>query len=383
MTDNNRYDVAIAGGGLAGLAASIEVARAGYKVVLFEKEKYPFHKVCGEYVSMESWTYLESLGFPLEQLDLPLIKKFLLSSPSGKTFETRLPLGGFGISRWILDDTLATIAKNAGVTILQQTKVEDVTFSNDEFALSASGPEGKIHVQSKICFAAFGKRSNLDIKWKRSFLSAQDKRLDNFVAVKYHLQADWPGEMIGLHNFRNGYCGISKIEDGKFCLCYMVRAEELQKAGNDISALQKTLLAKNPVLRKILNEAAIDTGFPITISQINFQDKTRVENHMIMLGDAAGMITPLCGNGMSIALHTGKIGAGLAVDYLQHKISREKMEIMYSREWNKNFSRRLKTGRMLQKFFGSEHMSNAFVGFLRWFPFLAKPIIKLTHGKPF
>jgi menaquinone-9 beta-reductase len=383
MTDNPSYDVAIVGGGLAGLAASIEIARAGYKVVLFEKERYPFHKVCGEYVSMESWEYLRSLGLPLEQLNLPLVKKFLLSAPSGKTFETKLPLGGFGISRWLMDSSLAVVAKSAGVTLMEECKVEEVNFSGDEFFIQAKGPQEKINVQSKVCFAAFGKRSNLDVKWKRSFLSKQDKRLDNFLAVKYHLQASWPDEMIGLHNFRNGYCGISKIENGKYCLCYQVRAEELQKAGNDISALQNDLLSTNPLLAKILHEAIPEPGFPLTISQINFRDKTRVKDHILMLGDAAGMITPLCGNGMSIALHTGKIGAGLAVSYLQGKTRREELEEMYSREWNKNFSKRLKAGRLLQKFFGSERMSNVFVRLLRAFPFMAKPIIKLTHGKPF
>ena len=56
------YDLAIVGGGLAGLALAIQSARAGYQTVLFEKEKYPFHKVCGEYVSLESWDFLEELG---------------------------------------------------------------------------------------------------------------------------------------------------------------------------------------------------------------------------------------------------------------------------------------------------------------------------------
>lgn len=383
MVAENKYDVAIAGGGLAGLAAAITIGRAGYKVALFEKEKYPFHKVCGEYISLESWDYLGSLGLPLGELDLPVIKKFQLTAPSGKIFETQLPLGGFGISRWLLDDSLAKLAKQAGVDLQEGTKVDDVAFVNGEFLLTVTGPQGKGTAASRVCFASFGKRSNLDVKWKRSFLLKQDKRLDNFLGVKYHVHASWPADMIGLHNFRNGYCGISKIEGDKYCLCYMVRAEELQKAGNDMAVLQNILLSKNPALAKILKGIEVLPGFPVTISQINFADKTRVENHLLMLGDAAGMITPLCGNGMSIALHTAKIGAGLAIEYLGGKIAREEMETGYSREWNRNFAKRLKTGRSLQHFFGSERKSNGFVSLLRAFPFLAKPVIQLTHGKPF
>ena len=58
------YDVIIAGGGLAGLALSIQLGKAGHRVALFEKERYPYHKVCGEYISLESWNFLQELGLP-------------------------------------------------------------------------------------------------------------------------------------------------------------------------------------------------------------------------------------------------------------------------------------------------------------------------------
>jgi len=49
LQDDITYDLAIVGGGLAGLSFSIQMAKIGYSVILFEKEKYPFHRVCGEY----------------------------------------------------------------------------------------------------------------------------------------------------------------------------------------------------------------------------------------------------------------------------------------------------------------------------------------------
>ena len=105
------YDVAIAGGGLAGLALSIQCAQSGYRTVLFEKEKYPFHKVCGEYISFESWNFLEELGVPLSQMNLPIIRRLLVTAPNGKELEQSLPLGGFGISRYKLDAILAEISR--------------------------------------------------------------------------------------------------------------------------------------------------------------------------------------------------------------------------------------------------------------------------------
>src|ERR1700712_4478301 len=101
------YDVAVIGGGLAGLALAIQLAKENFKVIIIEKETYPFHKVCGEYISFECWNFLESLGYPLSDMDLPQIKQLLVSSPSGNTVEHALPLGGFGISRYKIDAELA------------------------------------------------------------------------------------------------------------------------------------------------------------------------------------------------------------------------------------------------------------------------------------
>ena len=96
MNNTNLYQVSIIGGGLAGLTLAIQLADAGYSCVLFEKNRYPFHKVCGEYISMESWGFLERLGINLFELNLPKINQLHVSSPSGKLLKHQLDLGGFG-----------------------------------------------------------------------------------------------------------------------------------------------------------------------------------------------------------------------------------------------------------------------------------------------
>src|SRR5437762_8067641 len=116
-SNDQLVEVAIAGGGLAGLALAILLARKGYSVVLFEKEQYPFHKVCGEYISYESWDFLQDLGVDLDALNVSHIKRLQVSAPNGKMLEQDLTLGGFGISRYALDHTLALIARASGVTI--------------------------------------------------------------------------------------------------------------------------------------------------------------------------------------------------------------------------------------------------------------------------
>src|SRR6185436_8732504 len=114
------------------------MAKAGYRVILFEKEQYPFHKVCGEYISLESWDFLQGLGVDLDALHVSIITKLQVSSLNGKLMEQPLPLGGFGISRYRLDHELAKIAKASGVIIEENTKVDDVVFIQREFTLTVS-----------------------------------------------------------------------------------------------------------------------------------------------------------------------------------------------------------------------------------------------------
>ncbi|HEY0750595.1 MAG TPA: NAD(P)/FAD-dependent oxidoreductase [Chitinophagaceae bacterium] len=382
---HEKYDIAIVGGGLAGLSSSILLAGKGYSVVLFEMDKYPYYKVCGEYISLESWDFLKSLGLNLEALNLPIIKRLQLTAPNGKVFNTNLPLGGFGISRYTLDSSLAQIARSAGVLLMEETKVEDIFYNEGLFKVSYR-PKDQTAVQSissRLCMASYGKRSNLDLKWNRKFAARTNKQLDNYVAVKYHVTTDWPNDLIGLHNFREGYCGISKVEGDKYCLCYMTTSKNMKATGGQIQQLERDILSKNKYLESLLQNSKKLEGFPVTISQISFQSKTKIENHILMLGDAAGMITPLCGNGMSIALHTAKLAAEISNLYLSGKITAEQLGSMYKQNWSKHFATRLAVGRTIQSFFGGTLLTNMFISGLRLFPFVAAPIIRATHGKPF
>lgn len=376
---NETYDIAIVGGGLAGLALSIQSAKAGYKTILFEKEKYPYHKVCGEYVSLESWSFLNRLGLPLGQMQLPVIKQLNISAPDGTLFQQQLPLGGFGISRYKLDYALAQLARQAGVEMMEETKVNDVEFKNNLFTVFSSAGNCK----ASIVAGSFGKRSNLDVKWKRDFIQQKPNKLNNYIGVKYHIKTNHPADLISLHNFENGYCGISQIEEGKYCLCYLTTADNLKKSNNNIRQMEKEILFQNLHLKKLFTEAEFLYDAPLTISQISFNKKKPVENHILMIGDAGGMITPLCGNGMSMSLHGSKIAFENMHAFLQHKISRSAMETGYTGQWKAQFEGRIKTGRIIQRFFGKSIITNLFIKSFKTFPFLATPLIKRTHGSSY
>ncbi len=398
-TPNNSYaDIAVIGGGLAGLCFAIQAAEKGYSVAIFEKEKYPHHKVCGEYISKESWQFLTNLGLQLSSLQLPNINQLQVSSVNGKLFSHSLPLGGFGISRHQIDYLLAEIAIAKGVLLFTPTKVNDVVFNEQQNESSTQKSSFTLRLQSlsgdanstipsewtaAIAVSSFGKRSNLDVKWERNFIQQKPNKLNNYIGIKYHIRYNHPANTIALHNFLNGYCGMSKIEGDKSCLCYLTTAQNLKENGNSIKQMEQNILHKNPFLRKIFNEAEFLFAQPISISQISFQPKESVENHLLMVGDAASSITPLCGNGMSMAMHASKLAFEQVDLFLQKKISRTEMETSYQQAWKKQFGTRLSAGRFIQSMFGSVATSNLLVSTMKLFPFLATPLIKATHGKEF
>src|SRR3954468_7937729 len=200
---SNHYQVAIIGGGLGGLTLAIQLADKGYSCIVFEKNKYPFHRVCGEYISMESWNFLEKLGINLSSQQLPKINQLHVSSPSGNLLKCELDLGGFGISRYTLDDQLQKLAKQKGVEVLDGCKVQDIRFQNAAFTIQSNAGD----YTAEMGIGAWGKQSNMDTIVERKFNNKLNKKQRNYVGIKYHVKLDFPTDQIELHNFKNGYCG--------------------------------------------------------------------------------------------------------------------------------------------------------------------------------
>ncbi|MGB3075606.1 MAG: NAD(P)/FAD-dependent oxidoreductase [Chitinophagales bacterium] len=374
------FDVIIIGGGLAGLSLAIQLADTNFTVAVLERNKYPIHRVCGEYISMESWNFLERTGMPMREMQLPFINELHVSSVAGKILTHPLNPGGFGISRYLLDATLANIARAKGAVILENCKVEDYYQQGESFTVAA----GEKKLKGKIVIGAFGKRSNMDKKLQRSGFDSANSITQNWVGVKYHIKSTLPDHVIQLHNFDGGYCGISKVEGEQHCLCYLTKAENLKRFAGNIRQMEDQLLSVNPFLSKIFeSRSAFLFDAPETISQINFENKLPVEKNMLMAGDAAGLITPLCGNGMSMALRASVICFFAIEKFLSGKISRKEMEIQYAADWRREFSFRLKAGRFLQPLLVNSSLSKPAIALLKHFPIAVKQIVGATHGKSF
>ncbi len=365
------YDIIITGGGLSGLVSSIILSKAGKKVLVIEKKKYPFHRVCGEYISNETRPFLTSIGLNFKELDVKEITKFLFTSPAGRKLETDLDLGGFGISRYQLDDSLYQLAQTVGVTFLLENTVESINFQNDSFVVKTSFETFK----SRFVIGAFGKRTKLDATLQRDFFTKRSP----YIGVKYHIKTDFPKDLIALHNFKDGYCGISAIEGDRYCLCYLTTRENLRQHGT-IAEMERNILWKNPHLKKIFTESEFLYEKPEVINEISFAPKTTIENHILMVGDSAGLITPLCGNGMAIAIHGAKL---LAESILKNYDDRKLVESNYQKLWERHFSQRLWVGRNVQKLFGNEVISEIAWATLKIIRPALGAIIKATHGEVF
>ena len=367
-------DVIVVGGGLAGLVSALHLKQTGLEVSVVEMKNYPFHKVCGEYISNEVLAYLESLGLDIPGLQPRWMKRFQISSPSGKSLETILPLGGFSIRRYTLDNQLYELAKKKGASFYLNTRVEDVQFQSDHFDIYCQG--GKT-LKARIAIGSYGKRSLLDRKFNRSFF----KDRSYYVGVKNYYAGDFPDDLVAIHNFAGGYCGLSEVENGLVNVAYLTSKNSLQKFGS-LEKLEQKALRANPYLDQFFKTSKPIWQKPLVISNVSFDPKTLLERDVLMCGDAAGMIPPICGNGMAMAIHSAKILSELLTDFFLGKRNFAELRQAYQQQWKAQFQNRLFWGRQIQRMLNKPMISEWAIRSLKLAPALLPLIIKQTHGKP-
>jgi flavin-dependent dehydrogenase len=370
-------DVVIAGGGLAGLFNALLLNRAGLQVTVIEKKSYPFHRVCGEYLSNEILPFLDALDIDVFSLGASRIDRLEVTATSGARLTQKLDLGGFGLSRYTLDNYLYEQCTREGVIFLLNTQVDDITFANNAFTVTTRNGV----LETPLVIGAFGKRSNLDNKLNRVFFHQRSP----YVGIKIHARLNFPDDVIQLNSFKNGYCGVSKIEDDRYCICSLAHRNDLRRQGS-LDALQENVINKNPFQKEIFDQAEWLMDKPEVINEISFRKKLPVEQHILMSGDTAGMIAPLCGNGMTMAIHSAKILSSIILQYyrplrpfpLEQRLV---LEQAYRNAWNAQFARRLWVGRQLQRVFGNNQMMHWAVQSFNRLPRVTNWLVQQTHGK--
>jgi menaquinone-9 beta-reductase len=371
------YDIAVVGGGLAGLSLASLLAKEGVRVLVLEKESYPRQKVCGEYISNESRDFLERNQLLSGINELPQINRFELTFPRDENRSCRLEPGGFGISRWKLDAHLCEKARQNGAEVVENTLVTTIEERKEGYEITSR--EGEKFYTGRL-IGATGRYSH------RLFPANSEKKTGagKWFGVKYHIRHEFPGDTIQINLFPGGYAGISKVEDGKYCFCYLASAHWLKKYAGNIEQIEKNVLSENPTVKSHLEQFSAVEG-PFTTARFDFSFRAAVHSHRLYLGDTAGFIPPLTGNGMSLAFRSAATASELILQHLEGKKRWQEVETAYARYGKQYLGSRIKSGVFLQNlalnpsaFFQRSLSAGMFL-----FPPLLKSLSKKATGKNF
>lgn len=296
-------DVLVVGGGLAGSASAIALARAGRDVVLVEKENFAHDKVCGEFLSAEALRYLRALCVDVAGLGAVEINAVRMVR-GGRVVERGLPFAAMSLSRRVLDEALLECAVGAGVKVMRGRRVEGVARDGEEWAATLEGRES---VGGREIFLCCGKH---DVRGLMRPAGVQS----DLVAFKMHwrLSAEQHaalGARVELILFGAGYGGLEPVEDGVANLCVLVRRGRLKELGG-WAELLAAMRRECGWLDVRLSGAEAMWERPLALSAIPYGYVCGDACDGIWrLGDQAAVIPSFSGDGMSMALHSAAVAA--------------------------------------------------------------------------
>jgi flavin-dependent dehydrogenase len=308
-------EVVVLGGGVAGCAASIALARKGRCVTLIERESTPRHKVCGEFLSGEALEDLHALGIDVASLGAVPIDYVRLAA-ARRAAEAPLPFAAASLTRKALDTALIAEAIAAGVRVELGRSVQTLARTRGNL-WQATLDDGTTR-DAPMVFLATGKH---DLRGH-----ARPKDPQRWVAFKMYFRLA-PGQAAGLARaselmlYPGGYGGIQPVQGGVANLCCVVQQRYLAGAGNRWENFLAKMQQDCPHLAMRLAGAEPLLAKPITITHIPYGYIRRTsEDGLYCIGDQAAVIPSFTGDGISVALHTARcaVAAYLAGEPAQH-----------------------------------------------------------------
>jgi menaquinone-9 beta-reductase len=292
-----RTPALIVGGGPAGSAAAITLARGGTVPRLIERSTGDHDVVCGGFLGWDALAALKRLGIDTAALGARPIHRLRLVSAT-QALEVALPKPAAGLSRRTLDAALLAAAARAGANL---ERGRSARFADPESKLVRLG-DGE-EIAADALFLATGKH---ELRGARREVKTRVKHtnvgLRTALSAPPTLQAELGG-VIELHLFDGGYAGLLLQEDGAANLCLSLKQSRLMDAGG-IDSILGQIAEEAPCLGERLG-AGISQRW-ITVSGVPYGWSTRMTvPGVFRIGDQGAVIASLAGDGIAIALGSG------------------------------------------------------------------------------
>ncbi len=378
-----RFDVVVIGGGPAGSVAGRCIAEAGYSVVLVEKHVFPRETICGEFLSGEVVASIRELGLEAAFQALRPNRLTTFTLLPGKGGPVRAPLGfsAYGIRRGKFDAMLLGAAAAGGVEILQPAEVTGVERSGDGFLVRFMEEKRAGTILSSWVVGAYGRSSPLDRFLRRPFAGIRT----GYTGVKFHVPAGLL-ENIGQTEIMIAlgpgvYCGVSHVDEGTATVCYLTRRtgegapsrgvlRNLARWNRDFG-----LVVTSEALTFLLQTQVYGTG------NIFFGTRDVVEDGVLMVGDSAGVIAPLAGDGIGSALQQARLLGDLFAERLPGRRGRNSLAERYRRESSRLLAARRTVARVCQNLAMTRMVRPTVAPLFKSVPGLLQATIKATRGR--
>ncbi len=381
----SRSQIAVVGAGLAGSSVAAALAQRDHDVVLLERDEFPRDKVCGEFLSPETVESLQTLGCceRFFEFEPPAINGARIATPDGSRLELALNSTAYGMSRRRLDELLFDHARDCGAAAFDGADVRriDADAGGPTRLHVDTGTDGQTEtLDAGLVVAAYGRRTRLDRQLQRPFFEQRSTQ----VGMKRHhrITADACDslppldDVVELHIFDGGYCGISFVEDDIVNVCTMFDRRLLQRDGFRGSRFWEYFRTRDtPLGERLRSLEPCDTD-TCAVAQIPLQLKERAgDNGVLYVGDAAGMIAPLAGDGQAMAIESG-----LQLAQLIDASMPENPQRQWNRRWRRRYEMRLRLGRVLQGAMTRPRLASAAISALDAVPAVGRKLVEWTRG---
>jgi flavin-dependent dehydrogenase len=376
-------DILIIGGGPAGSTTALYLSKLGFDIIIVEKKAFPRETLCGEFLSKEVTDVLKELNLFDDFITLKPNKLNLFKAvdQSGIKLESDLSFDAHSMKRSVFDSFLIEKAKAENVAVIQPAEVISTIKSFSNFISEIEDGSGsKFKIKSRLVIAAYGKQNILDKKLERDFVNKKS----NLNGVKFHLPNNLLknpfANEIRIYTDEELYCGMNQVSDTEMTVCFLENRKQ-----SKIPSRERLIdvIKSNKYFNEIFSDEAIDYIKSTNIygtGNMYFGSREVVENGIIMVGDAARVISPLAGDGIGMAMESAKLLYEIISRYGIEDTNREKIYSAYKKRYEKTFKKRLSIAKIIQGIILNRKSRRLGFGLAKNYPALLPYLIKFTRS---